>query len=917
MEMTSKRTQKKREGVLICALTFLLCLTLTAVCFGSEPLAAKADGADMRTNLFASSTAVTADTNGVTVASGGTGKIKGIFKGTSSFKFSFGNVTNGSLGNFQLTVADAEDPTQSFTVVYHQQAYSTNIFVQYGNERRTSQAWATNDSYKWVNTKQYNDSYMQSAKFDGASVGELYIEKSGTAWQVKAKRQSDSNIVAAFDGTSSLVTDTSWGLPTLSFANGYTVSYSSAAWSDDGNAYVGAAVTWKEIGDTALTSEVTTAPQFYTDYKATVVAPQNLFTASTTVTADTNGVTVAKDNTVKINGIFTGDTTLKFALPQTDGSENNNIKITVADAEDPTKSFTVVYYKSNRYYTNVALLYNDNIYSTKYDDENNTWYNTFQAGETNISYGIGYGESFRENVGGSLAFAWHGDILTVSSTGQSNNMRKVAVFDGTKDFVSGTSWGLPKMNFSNGYTISFASTAWNAYSYSFSGASVTWKEIAGITLDGDDVTIPQFYKNKDIMPLFSVPAYESNVFAGKEVTIPDVQVKAGFDGTLASATSAKVKTVPSGSDIAADTAISGGKFTPDVPGDYTVEYTGLATPNAAVAQYNTRTIKFTATARTPVITLADEIASAVFVGSSGTIPSATARIENAEYDVYVSVKLSDSDILPETAATENKTVTFSQVGTYVVEYVTKETSPAITNAVETYQIVVTKPSPIITVTKDIATSGITGKTGVIPAATATISGAPCDVTVSVIFNETALENFANVSAAEDRSVTFHSAGTYTVVYYSIADGMETEETFYITVVDDDTDPVLTVGTPESTQVTMGTEVVIPTATAVDNADGDVAVSIKVWFGTEEVTVTDGKFTADKEGTYRIVFSASDSSNNSTDKEILIESKALGAGFPHKNNWWIILVAVLGSLIVAGAIAAVVIIVIRKKKQGVK
>lgn len=642
-----------------------------------------------------------------------------------------------------------------------------------------------------------------------------------------------------------------------------------------------------------------------------------LFVASTDVSADGNGVTVASGGTGKIKGIFTGDTTLKFALPRTDGSENNNIKITVADAEDPTKSFTVVYYKSNLYYTNVALLYDNGIYSTKYDDENNTWYNTFQAGETNISYGIGYGESFREDVGGSLAFAWNGDILTVSSTGQSNNMRKVAVFDGTEDFVSGTSWGLPKMNFSNGYTISFASTAWNAYDYNFSGAAVTWKEIAGIALDGDDVTIPQFYKNKDIMPLFSVPAYESNVFAGKEVTIPDVQVKAGFDGKLASATSAKVKTVPSGSTIAADTAISSGKFTPDVPGEYTVEYTGLATPDEAVAQYNTRTIKFTATARTPVITLSQDITLTALSGSSGTIPSATASIESTEYNVYVSVMFDGGSVLSQTPASENKTVTFSQVGTYVVEYVTKETSPAITNAVETYQIVVTKPSPIITVTKDIATSGITGKTGVIPAATATISGAPCDVTVSVIFNETALENFANVSAAEDRSVTFNSAGTYTVVYYSIAEGMETEETFYITVVDDDTDPVLTVGTPESTQVTMGTEVVIPTATAVDNADGDVAVSIKVWFGTEEVTVTDGKFTVDKEGTYRIVFSASDSSNNSTVKEILIESKALGAGFPHKNNWWIILVAVLGSLIVAGAIATVVIIVIRKKKQGIK
>ena len=914
MEMTSKRTQKKR-GVLICALTFLLCLTLTAICFGSEPFAAKADGADLRTYLFVASTAVSADGNGVTVASGGTGKIKGIFKGTSSFKFSFGNVTNGSLGNFQLTVADAEDPTQSFTVVYHQQAYSTNIFVQYGNERRTSQAWADNDSFKWVSSKQYGDKYMQLATFGGTSVGELYIEKSGTAWQVKAKRQNNSNppnIVAAFDGSSDLVTDTSWGLPTLSFANGYTVSYSSAAWSDEGNAYVGAAVTWKEIGDTALTSEVTTAPQFYTDYKATVVAPQNLFTASTDVIADTNGVTVTKNGTGTINGIFTGNSAFKFSFGNVANESLGNFQLTVADAEDPTQSFTVVYHQQ-AYSTNIFVQYGNKRRTSQAwaDNDSFKWVSSKQYGDKYMQLatfgGTSVGELYIEKSG----TAWQ---VKAKRQNNSNPPNIVAAFDGSSDLVTDTSWGLPTLSFANGYTVSYSSAAWSDEGNNYVGADVTWKEIAGTTLDGDDVTIPQFYKNKDIMPLFAVPAYDPNVFAGKEVTIPDVQVKAGFDGTLALATSAKVKTVPSRSDIAADTAISGGKFTPDVPGDYTVEYTGLATPDTTVAQYNTRTIKFTATARTPVITLADKIASAAFVGSSGTIPSATARIETAEYNVYVSVKLSDSDILPETAATENKTVTFSQVGTYVVEYVTKETSPAVTNAVETYQIVVTKPSPIITITKDIATSGITGKTGVIPAATATISGAPCDVTVSVIFNETALENFANVSAAEDRNVTFHSAGTYTVVYYSIADGMETEETFYITVVDDDTDPVLTVGTPESTQVTMGTEVVIPTATAVDNADGDVAVSIKVWFGTEEVTVTDGKFTADKEGTYRIVFSASDSSNNSTDKEILIESKALGAGFPHKNNWWIILVAVLGSLIVAGAIAAVVIIVIRKKSK---
>ena len=54
---------------------------------------------------------------------------------------------------------------------------------------------------------------------------------------------------------------------------------------------------------------------------------------------------------------------------------------------------------------------------------------------------------------------------------------------------------------------------------------------------------------------------------------------------------------------------------------------------------------------------------------------------------------------------------------------------------------------------------------------------------------------------------------------------------------------------------------MPTATATDNVDGAVNVTVTVTFHGTEVTVTDGKFTCASEGVYIVTYTATDLTGN--------------------------------------------------------
>ena len=65
------------------------------------------------------------------------------------------------------------------------------------------------------------------------------------------------------------------------------------------------------------------------------------------------------------------------------------------------------------------------------------------------------------------------------------------------------------------------------------------------------------------------------------------------------------------------------------------------------------------------------------------------------------------------------------------------------------------------------------------------------------------------------------------------------------------------------------QVTIPTLTATDNVSGSVPVAVSVYYGTQKIQLTNGKFTADQEGTYRVLLVAEDEAGNRTEKTVYV------------------------------------------------
>ena len=97
----------------------------------------------------------------------------------------------------------------------------------------------------------------------------------------------------------------------------------------------------------------------------------------------------------------------------------------------------------------------------------------------------------------------------------------------------------------------------------------------------------------------------------------------------------------------------------------------------------------------------------------------------------------------------------------------------------------------------------------------------------------------------------------------------------------------------------------------DNYDSGLTAQVSVSFGGSVVTVTDGKFVADREGVYVITYTVSDTAGNTTSQTFEITVKAPAT---NGNVGLIVGLSVGGAVIIAGVVVAVVIL-IRKKKAS--
>ena len=188
-------------------------------------------------------------------------------------------------------------------------------------------------------------------------------------------------------------------------------------------------------------------------------------------------------------------------------------------------------------------------------------------------------------------------------------------------------------------------------------------------------------------------------------------------------------------------------------------------------------------------------------------------------------------------------------GYYTVTYSVSDTAD---NAASLTRKIYYVPSRPTIAVSGVPSSGTVGYRITVP--TAQTTGEDVTLTRTVMFD-------GQEVTLTDNTFVPEKEGEYSVVYYAVdAYGSVAHEQFMITVFSDRTEPTLTVEFTQTT-ATVGERVTLPTATAADDVDGEVQVTVTVTFGDTAVAISDGGFTPDAEGIYRVTYQAVDASGN--------------------------------------------------------
>lgn len=349
------------------------------------------------------------------------------------------------------------------------------------------------------------------------------------------------------------------------------------------------------------------------------------------------------------------------------------------------------------------------------------------------------------------------------------------------------------------------------------------------------------------------------------------------------------------------------------PGQYNVRYVVVYTlEETQVSQSVEREVALQDKTG-PVIT-ADELTGAVpdpaedtavlkhfraVIGGSVTIPRATAE-DNVDETSTVSVAIKGPDDGEAVAADFGDTVNFGKEGVWLIVYTSQD--KAGNSSTLALQIEV-KASWFTVSADDAAVSFGSAYTPAAPNVVDQFTGETItDFTakISVTYGGNAVET-------NNGAFTPEHTGVYTVTYTVTYNGQE--ETCELTLtVSDDTDPVIAVQGEYAKNVETGTEIAILPSTVSDNYDSGLTAKVSVSFGGSVVTVTDGKFVADREGVYVITYTVSDTAGNTASQTFEITVKAPAT---NGNVGLIVGLSVGGAVIIAGVVVAVILI--RKKK----
>lgn len=351
------------------------------------------------------------------------------------------------------------------------------------------------------------------------------------------------------------------------------------------------------------------------------------------------------------------------------------------------------------------------------------------------------------------------------------------------------------------------------------------------------------------------------------------------------------------------------------PGQYKVKYVVVYTlEETQVSQSVEREVSLQDKTG-PVITT-DELTGAVsnpaddtdvlkhfraIIGGSVAIPQATAQ-DNVDETSTVSIAVKGPDDEKAVAANFGDTVKFEKEGVWLIVYTSKD--EAGNSSTLALQIEV-KASWFTVSAEDAAISFGSAYTPAAPSAVDQFTGETItDFTakISVMYGGSTVET-------NNGAFTPEHTGVYTVTYTVTYNGQE--ETCEITLtVSDDADPVIAVQGEYAKNVETGTEITILPSTVSDNYDSGLTAQVSVSFGGSVVTVTDGKFVADREGVYVITYTVSDTAGNTATQTFEITVKAPAT---NGNVGLIVGLSVGGAVVVAGIVVAAILI--RKKKAG--
>ena len=564
----------------------------------------------------------------------------------------------------------------------------------------------------------------------------------------------------------------------------------------------------------------------------------------------------------KINGTFNGNSSIKFNFVGTlyTGGNHNaraiDFAIRVADASDENNYFDIVWFRDgwNGWFNAAAVVdKNGNIRVARAKDGTIFDKKTSSKEDDALSSLPYYGGN--NSPSGMLEFVWEGDVLAIYSRSIENNRFALAKFDGTAAIdndASPKTFGLGKIAFPNGYTISFNASA----AGDENTVPLLLEEINGISLASKMLAPEKMVLDEGNCALLGNEVVTVNGTNDVKTAV-ELGLGARFPYTVAfgSLTVRAEKTI-----LATVPALNEYATTP-----FAYTYLGK-TLNQTLTVVNAAPVVSLNVAATENFRMGGPNASTLTLGAGDV--TATDLVDGKEgVTVKIYVKAPSADDFTE--VTDGSAFAPTETGEYIVKYVGIDKDGNASDGTTRSIVVIDGKVPVIVV-DEIADSALIKSSITVPTATATDGGdetTPLDVTFKVIYKVNASDvTGEELSVREGEKMTFDRAGTYVFVYYSIdADGNEIDKTFAVTVRPDNDRPVLTVeGGTDNVTATKGEEITVRPATAADEVDGTVTVTVKVTFGVTEVTVTDGKFVAENEGVYSVTYTASDEAGNTAE-----------------------------------------------------